>query len=382
MTLVSLKMLGWIFFTTAAVWVTPRKLQIHAIIALAAVFLAVSSPVSLIILCMSAAATYIASRRGGVNAWISALFVIAALAWFKTGDRFGLSGAAGIAVPLGLSFYALRSIHYIIESRKGTLPSHSFTQYACYLIFMPTLVAGPINRFQEFHRDLCRRRWDAALFSKGCERTLYGYAKIVILGNYLVSQKISALILSIGPSHGALKAYLGCVTYGANLYFQFSGYSDVAVGFSLMMGLRVMENFNYPFLAKNISGFWRRWHISLTNWCRDYIFMPAVSFTRQPWAAIIASMLVLGLWHEISWRYFAWGLYHGAGIALWRAFQEVKGRLPQVVGRGGGAVRLAVDAGSYIITMNFVLLSFAITKEPDMKAALNVYRAIFFFWEG
>lgn len=93
-------------------------------------------------------------------------------------------------------------------------------------------------------------------------------------------------------------------------------------------------------------------------------------------------MLALGLWHEISWRYLAWGLYHGAGIALWRAFQKVKGRLPQVVGRGGGAVRLAEDAGSYIVTMNFVLLSFAITKEPDMKAALSVYRAIFFFWEG
>jgi len=382
MTLVSFKMLAWIAFTTAAVWAAPRSLQTHAIIVLAAVFLAFSSPVSLAVLCVFAAATYLASRRRGAEALIAALFVIAALLWFKTGDRFALSGAAGVAVPLGLSFYALRSIHYVIESRKGTLPSHSFTQYACYLLFTPTLVAGPINRFQEFHRDLCRRRWDSALFSLGCERTLYGYAKIVVLGNYLVSQKVPAMMLPMGPSHGALEAYLGCLLYGANLYFQFSGYSDVAIGFSLLLGFRVMENFDYPFLAKNISDFWRRWHISLSNWCRDYVFMPAVSFSRQPWAAIIASMVVLGLWHELSWRYLAWGLYHGAGIALWRAFQRVKGRLPRFAGRGSGAVRLAAEAGSYMLTMNFVLLSFAITKEPDMRAALSVYRAIFFFWEG
>src|SRR5690606_22484260 len=98
------------------------------------------------------------------------------------------------------------------------------------------------------------------------------------------------------------------------LYFKFSGYSDIAIGVSRLLGFRVMENFHYPFIAQNIGDFWKRWHISLSSWCRDYAYMPVWSRLRNGALAALASMLILGLWHELSWRYLAWGLYHGAGI--------------------------------------------------------------------
>src|SRR5262245_56288725 len=141
-------------------------------------------------------------------------------------------------------------------------------------------MVGPINRFQEFQRSFRRRRWDSAEFSAGCERLLYGYVKIVCLSTYLVSNKLAPLAsrTALGP---AAKAYLGCLIYGLNLYLLFSGYSDVAIGFARMLGLRVGENFHYPFLARNINEFWQRWHISLSTWCRDYVYLPCLALGRS-----------------------------------------------------------------------------------------------------
>jgi D-alanyl-lipoteichoic acid acyltransferase DltB (MBOAT superfamily) len=373
MALNSLAMLAWIAATVACAWLLPRQIQTASIPILTALFLWWCSPVSLGILTLLVCCSYLLCRNGryakaGNLALLCACWSTFIL--FKAARPAGFSGPALEIIPLGLSFYTLRTTHYVLDGSRGSLPEHSFGEYAAYQFFLPTLMVGPINRFQEFQRSLRRRRWDSAEFSAGCERLLYGYVKIVCLSAYLVSHKLAPLAsgTALGP---AAKAYLGCLIYGLNLYLLFSGYSDVAIGFARMLGLRVGENFHYPFLARSINDFWQRWHISLSTWCRDYVYLPVLALGRSPMAAILTSMLVLGLWHEFSPRYLVWGIYHGVGIAVWHLFQRVK---PAWLARhqGGG-----VAVCSTLLTMNFVILSFAITRSPDLGSALDVYAKIF-----
>lgn len=119
-----------------------------------------------------------------------------------------------------------------------------------------------------------------------------------------------------------INLYLECLLMWMNLYIQFSGYSDIAIGVSKMCGITVMENFNYPFIASNINDFWKRWHISLTSWSKEYVFIPIASATRKPFLAVVLAMMVIAFWHEISIRYVAWGLYHGCGIAVWHIYNR------------------------------------------------------------
>jgi D-alanyl-lipoteichoic acid acyltransferase DltB (MBOAT superfamily) len=142
----------------------------------------------------------------------------------------------------------------------------------------------------------------------------------------------------------------------------------------LILGFRIIENFHYPFVAINISDFWRRWHISLSDWCRDYVYMPVASSTRLPYLAIVTSFLVLGLWHAVSFQYLAWGLYHGFGIAVWHAFQKLKPRLPKL--RGKFMIFLGRLTANFI-TMNFVIAGFFLTKEPDLAAAWEKIKHMF-----
>lgn len=375
MSLVSLTMLAWIAATVAAFWAAPRAVQPYVAALSAALLLGIFSPVSLAVLSFFTVLAFFAMKYGrqwAAGALAAGGGIVVLFLWFKSG-----MGLGGPLVPIGFGFYALRALHYTLDSIKRTLPPHTFGQFLSYMFFLPTMVAGPINRFQDFHRDLSRRRFDAGLFSKGCERILYGYAKIVILAAYEVSHILAVRIRALEGSHESLAAYLDCTRYGLNLYFQFSGYSDIAIGFAMLLGFRVAENFDYPFLARNISDFWKRWHITLSSWCRDYIYMFALSVSRRPWLAVLASMLVLGVWHELSGRYLVWGIYHGAGIAVWQGFQRFKARLPEFSFAGG---RLVTEGASYLLTINFVILGFAITKEPDLENGLRVLSKILFFW--
>jgi len=375
MNMVSLAALAWIAATVALYWCAPRPWQPYVAAASTALLLGVFSPVSLAVLSFFTALAYIPVRYGrqwAAGALASGGAVLAIFVWFKSG-----MGLGGPLVPMGFGFYTLRALHYTLDSIKRTLPPHTFGQFLSYMFFLPTIMTGPINRFQDFHRDLSRRRFDSALFSKGCERMLYGYAKIVILAAYEVSHILALRVKALEGTNEPLAAYLDCVRYGLNLYFQFSGYSDIAIGFAMLLGFRVAENFNYPFLARNIGDFWKRWHITLSSWCRDYVYMFALSAGRRPWLAVLSSMLILGIWHELSIRYLAWGIYHGAGIAVWQGFQKAKANMPGLSFPGG---RLVTEGASYLLTINFVILGFAITKEPDLQSGLQVLSKILFFW--
>ena len=281
-----------------------------------------------------------------------------------------------MVVPLGLSFYGLRIIHYAFEAYMDRLPPHTFPDYCRYLLFFPTIIAGPINRFTGFQRDSRRRRWDTALVTAGFERILYGYVKIIVLANYLTERHLGDWLTALKTDQEWLVAYMGCLKYGLNLYLQFSGYSDIAIGLALLIGFRVEENFNRPFLAININDFWKRWHITLSSWCRDYVFVPVTSLTRNPYIGVISSMLALGLWHEISLRYFIWGFYHGTGIMIWQLVQNLKKRLPAPAAFWSNKI---ITITSWVITFNFVILSFSITSSSDLGKAWHILVTILTF---
>jgi alginate O-acetyltransferase complex protein AlgI len=306
-----------------------------------------------------------------------AAFIITVLVFFKVKTAYKFDGSAHeVLIPLGLSYYSFRCIHYLIEKYKGTLADHTFPDFSSYLLFLPTILAGPIHRFGPYERDSRRRRWDAAKFAEGLERIVYGYAKVSIIAGVLLADYAASLIAQIGPGSPALIAYLTMLQKGFIGYLLFSGYSDIAIGFALTLGYRVMENFNWPFLARNISDFWRRWHISLSSWCREYIYMVVLSLTRRPALGAIAAMLVLGLWHEISFRYILWGAYHGLGIAVWQGFQDTKERLPTIENK---QLRLALKWLSIAFTFHYVMFGFVMVQEDTLEAAMSVYRAL--LWE-
>ena len=381
--------LEWFITMVATVsfyWLCPGKWRQWLLIGITAVFLTVFSPVSAVLLSGFAVITYLLVRGEKVSAFrliVSLLLVLAILAYYKI-SFFNAGGKAGdvienVAIPLGLSYYSFRCAHFIFERYRGTVAQPSFKNFLSYLFFLPTIVVGPINRIGEYFDQMSQVKWNAERLSEGLERILFGYVKIAVLGNYLVTAKLGALIANIPPDNAALILYLEIIQDGLTLYFLFAGFSDIAIGFSLLLGIRVMENFNWPYIRKNISDFWKGWHISLSSWCRDYVYFPVLGVTRNPYMATLASFSVIGLWHEISFRYITWGLYHGVGIIVWRRFQGFKRRFSPVWA-DLPVVRGLMAGISILVTLHFVFFGLVIVNQPDFQSVFQVYKTVLFDW--
>jgi D-alanyl-lipoteichoic acid acyltransferase DltB (MBOAT superfamily) len=228
---------------------------------------------------------------------------------------------------------------------------------------LPTFFVGPINRFDDFVRDARRRRWDSKLFSIGMTRIVYGLFKIIFIAYFLINRKMGFWIEDLDQSNLSLLQYLDCWQYGLNLYFQFSGYCDVAIGVGALLGFRINENFNYPFLKPNISEFWRSWHMSLTGWSREYIYPSVAATTRSPYLAIFVSMLFVGIWHELSVKYFLWGLYHGVGIMTHRYYHRILSGYDRFENR---FVKSGMWLINVFVTLHFVIIGFVLNKESSL----------------
>jgi D-alanyl-lipoteichoic acid acyltransferase DltB (MBOAT superfamily) len=344
-------------------------------------FLFSVSPLSLLYIGLLTFATFFAIRAAGPKGQISVALIfpiIGLLAYYKITDSVSPEEAVQSAIiPLGLSYYSFRSIHYILERYKGTLAEHGFREYLFYMLFLPTIVVGPIHRFPDFHRDLRRHRWDERMLSEGLERILYGYVKITVLGNYLMSRQFAAFIGTLDPENLPLIYYLEIIRGALNLYFQFSGYSDIAIGFGMLLGFRVMENFRWPFLQKNVSDFWSSWHISLTSWCRDYVYGTVISTTRSAICGAVVTMFIIAMWHEVSLRYFAWAIYHGVGIFVWQRFQKFKPSLPKIDNR---FANLGLRFLSIAFTAHFIAFGFTIVRQQSLKDSWKVLTTVLFSW--
>ncbi len=303
-----------ILLTTPMIWILPGPFRSRAMMGITFLIFTWIAPLAATIQLGVAILQWIAwtlKRYDPIHGWekLAIGLPVIPLLFFKIGFTF-----QHWLIPLGLSYYIFRQIHVGFECYKGTMQKPRLSEYLEYLFFLPVLLIGPIHRMPEFQRSLRRLKWQVSNISEGFERILYGLVKISFLGNFVfnISLKQHAATLPIGFS----RLYEEMVAFTGNAYFQFAGFSDLAIGGALLWGIRIMENFNAPFMATNMQEFWRRWHISLSNWCRDYVFQPLAAYSRNRWLALIGSMLVLALWHEISWRYVGWGVVQAVLILL------------------------------------------------------------------
>jgi alginate O-acetyltransferase complex protein AlgI len=229
---------------------------------------------------------------------------------------------AQIALPIGISFYTFQGISYTLDIYWGRIRANkSFLDYGTYVAMFPHQIAGPIVRYADIAPELSERTTTLEKFGVGAERFIIGLAKKVLIANTFAN--IADTIFNARPdSYGTATAWIGIVAYTLQIYFDFSGYSDMAIGLGKMVGFDFKENFNYPYIAKSIQDFWRRWHISLSSWFRDYVYIPLGGNrvgNMRTYVNLMIVFLVTGLWHGASWNFIIWGVYHGAFLLLERA---------------------------------------------------------------
>lgn len=235
-----------------------------------------------------------------------------------------------VTLPLGISFFTFQSMSYTFDVYLGhTRASRNLIDFACYVTMFPQLVAGPIVRYTDIAVELKHRDLSLERFSYGAERFIIGLAKKVLIANVVARPVDDIFALANGDLTCGL-AWLAMIGYSLQIYFDFSGYSDMAIGLGHMFGFKFMENFNYPYISRSITEFWRRWHISLSTWFRDYLYIPLGGNRRGPARTYFNLFLVFflcGLWHGASWNFVVWGIWHGVFLVIERVW------LGKVLGR-------------------------------------------------
>jgi alginate O-acetyltransferase complex protein AlgI len=226
-----------------------------------------------------------------------------------------------LALPLAISFFTFEFVHYVVDARKGTLPPHRLEDFLAFMLFFPTMVAGPIKRFQDFQPQIARARASAADINDGITRIVVGLAKKIVVAD-TIAPLTTPLLSNAGVGEASsLQLLVALLAFAVKIYMDFSGYSDIAIGSARLFGIHVPENFAWPYLRRNVAQFWRHWHMSLTSWITDYVYKP-LGGNRRGLALtavnVVLAMAVSGLWHGAQWHFLAWGLYHGVLLALFR----------------------------------------------------------------
>jgi len=226
-----------------------------------------------------------------------------------------------VLLPIGISFFTFHAISYVVDVyRRDATAQKSPVHAALYLLLFPQLIAGPIIRYRDLADQLARRLVTIDDFAYGVRRFVVGLGKKVLIANVVASPADQIFGMPFGELSAA-HAWLGVVCYTLQIYFDFSGYSDMAIGLGRMFGFRFPENFRWPYVATSVQGFWRRWHISLSTWFRDYVYVPLGGNRRGPARTFLNLWLVFflcGLWHGAAWTFVLWGLYHGSFLVLER----------------------------------------------------------------
>jgi alginate O-acetyltransferase complex protein AlgI len=235
------------------------------------------------------------------------------------------SGAA-VLIPLGLSFLAFELMHFALERRRGRIGDTSLVDFAAFAFFFPCRIAGPIKRFPDFKDAVARAEASVDNIYAGIVRIMLGLVKKIGIADVL-----ALTVAEVGYATTAAQVWKVVLAYSLQIFFDFSAYSDIAIGVSRILGIRVPENFRWPYLSSNIQEFWTRWHITLSSWVRDYVFLPlghALFHTRLRREPVMiaglgyfASMLIIGAWHGLAFNFLVWGAYHGALLTAYHAFR-------------------------------------------------------------
>lgn len=362
--------------------IAPRRLKNSVLLLSSLVFYAWGEPIYVFLMLATIACGYVLGLliEKAQNRSIARLFLVLsvgldvlALGYFKYADFFisNFNAATGlsipllrIALPIGISFYTFQILSYTIDVYRGTVPANKNPiNLAAYITMFPQLIAGPIVRYHDVALQLECRTHSFEKCAEGVRRFTLGLAKKILIANQL--GELCEVFRASGDKSVAF-FWLYAVAFSLHVYFDFSGYSDMAIGLGKFFGFNFMENFNYPFISKSIAEFWRRWHISLGSWFRDYVYIPLGGNRVKParWLFnILCVWMLTGFWHGAAWNFVVWGLYFAALLIaeklLWGKYLERSRTL------------------SHIYVLLLTAISFVIFNATDMKEAISYIGAMF-----
>ena len=276
-----------------------------------------------------------------------------------------------IILPVGISFYTFQSISYIVDVYKGRVQAtKTWLEYLFFLSFFPALVAGPIVRADYFLPQVTQNtRATREDVYRGLWMIILGVIKKAIIADYIA--QYNDLIFANPTGYTGFESLMGVVGYTMQIYCDFSGYSDMAIGIALIMGFKLCPNFNFPYKSHNLTEFWRNWHISLSSWLRDYIYIPLGGNRKGTFRTYVnnfLTMLIGGLWHGADWKFVFWGAMHGVGLAIHKAFRPLLDKIPN---------NWFVKAISWMITMTIVSLLWVFFRADSWQESLLIIQNIF-----
>lgn len=316
-------------------------------------------------------------RRGAVLAWTVAadLFVLGIFKYagaivntLSQMAGFGIP-PLGIALPLGISFFTFQLISYLVDVRRNLIqPETSFFRFATYIFMFPHLIAGPIVRYADLVDELKGRTIRADRVAMGIQYFIVGLCQKMLIANTVAAAADHAFAVP-ATELDATTAWVGAFSYAIQIYFDFCGYSNMAIGLAFLLGFRFPKNFDYPYSARSITDFWRRWHISLSSWFRDYVFIP-LGGSRAGMVSTLRNLLVVffltGLWHGAAWTFVAWGLFHGGFLILERLWL-------------GKRLQQAPAVLSHAYTLVVVMVGWVLFRAETFGQAGVMLRAMFGF---
>ena len=363
-------------------FIAPKKLKNTVLMLSSLVFYGWGEPKYVFLMMASIVIGYVAGvlieafsqkKLSKVALWASVLINLGFLGYFKYSDFFienfnmmtGLSvPLLRVALPIGISFYTFQILSYTVDVYRGNVPAQkNIINLAAYITMFPQLIAGPIVRYSDIEKNLTERTHSVESFATGIRRFILGLAKKILIANSLGEL---CDIFKSSDDKSVLFYWLYAVAFGLHVYFDFSGYSDMAIGLGRIFGFKFIENFNYPYISKSATEFWRRWHMSLGTWFRDYVYIPMGGnrVSKPKWIFnIFVVWFLTGFWHGASWNFIVWGLFFAVLLIIEKQFLLKYLQKTRVISR--------------IYTLVAVGISFVIFNAADMGEAIRYIGGMF-----
>ncbi len=373
-------LLAFLTVTLLVYFVVPLKLRNIVLLVVSLIFYGWGEPVYVFLMIFTITVDYIFGllveraqkrddpKRARLHLILSVVINLAILGFFKYYNFFvsnlrlipGLDWLPllDLELPIGISFYTFQALSYVIDVyRRDTGAQHNIASFGAYVTLYPQLIAGPIVRYKDVDDQLSVREHSVPLFAEGCRTFIAGMGKKILLAN--TAGQLWEYFRAIPTDERTVAAaWMGMLCYAFQIYFDFSGYSDMAIGLGKMIGFRFIENFNYPYISKSITEFWRRWHMSLSTWFRDYVYIPLggnrCSKLKQL-RNIFVVWFLTGFWHGASWNYILWGLYYFMLLMIEKTFLLDK-------------LKKAPAFVSHIYTLFFILFGWLLFVFEDLSA--------------
>lgn len=313
----------------------------------------------------------------GINLLCLGIFKYAGLVTDSL-NKVGFDLHVQIMLPLAISFFTFEFIHYLFEIYRGNPPIKSPVLFCLFAAFFPTQIAGPIKRYQDFQKQMEEEKpLRLSYFDEGIPLIILGLAKKILLADNL------AVFVNMGykmpEAFSSLELWIFAYAFAFQIYFDFSGYTDIARGSAMLFGYKIPINFNMPYIASNISDFWHRWHISLSTWLRDYLFIPLGGSRGSEFQTnrnLLITMALGGLWHGASWSFMVWGIFHGLALTVHRQFVRLKEKLPALEPFfKSGAYKLI----SILLTFHAVCIGWVFFRVHEIGSAFGIVKKMVLF---